>query len=794
MKKINKKLTLSLMMCSQAIPFAMAENDQPALEEVLVTAEKREASIQDVPIAVSAFQREMQDDLGIAGTTDIANLTPSMTYTSNPNRIFIRGVGRVENSLGSEPGVAIYQDGIYSNEVGAVPDSTFFLDRIEVLRGPQGTLYGRNAIGGAASIYSRKPTQDFQGEVRLGAYSFGGQQLGLALSGPINEKVRYRIAAESDNNDGWTENIAGDDVNDKGITRWEAQLDVDFTDELNVWIKYEDYDWDQNRTGDVMISPYNTESPGPLIGDFSSDFEQLLPNPQLGYTEENPGVNDIHKVNWDEPGKNTLVGYRATAHVTYDFDKARLKYIYGYSDSEWDYLGDVDQTSRSDNRELGILAQYEKYEQHEIQLISNLGGNIEYILGLFSWESENFQPLAIQAPDSAMHETPVFADPAGAVCYCVLDAPANPDRYAYYQSGDLDTDAKAAYGQLDFTPNDKWHVSLGVRYSEDKKEGVEKQRIIFDGQGTYAFMFQHILGMAWNNVATPTPGPQARIAWDFYGGEAMASHKNDWSSTDWSLGVDYKPTDNRMIYGKVSTGYKSGGYRLGSLQADPAVDEETVVAWELGMKNQFDRAIVNLAAYYYDYEDMQVPVDAYINGISNRLFENAEKANQFGIEADLQWLVSDAFTVYATYSYMDTEIETMGSEVFDSTAQFPVLSDLAGNELIGAPKHQYSLIGDYTWNLSSGSLKLVASYFYRDEQWSSIFNREDTQVPSFERSDLRLTYRNNADSLRVSAYVRNVFDEDIYENITRDSFYENNQLSASVQPPRISGIEVNYSF
>ena len=793
MKTAIRLLPAALVLSANTFPGAVAQEQRMALEEIIVTAEKRSASVQDVPIAVSAFDSQRRDNLGIVSHSDIANHTPSMTFQTNPNRVYIRGVGRVENSLGSEPGVATYRDGIYTAELGGVAESTFFTDRVEVLRGPQGTLYGRNATGGAVNFVSKRPTSEFAGEVRAGVYSFDGYQLGLGLSGPIGERVRYRLATETDQNDGWIENVAGEDVNDKGFTRAEAQVEFDITERLSAWVKYERAESDQNRTGAVMISPYNSETPGPLVLDFFTDFQQLAPNPQLGYEEPNPSASDIHKVNWDDPGYIDRTEDMVTLELKYDFDKMSLKYLYGYVDYQFEFGGDLDRTSREDIQYETYLGQDERTNQHELQLISDLGGKVELILGAFYWDSENYQPLQAIVTDSTLFPTPVIADPAGEVCYCIVDAPANPDSIYYEQTGNLETESRAAYGQVDFYPAESWHFSAGLRYSEDEKTGSEFNRAIFDGQGVYAPFFT-LIGMGWFNTETPTPGPQDRIAWDITAGGMSAEHQNEWDSTDWALGLDYTFANDNMIYGKVSTGYKAGGYALGTLLPDASVDEEKVLAYEVGYKSEFERARLNLAAYYYDYEDMQVPVDTFSNGVTTRRFENAEEATVWGVEAELQWAVTDAFTLFSTYSYMDTEITEMGQLIIDSTEEFPVPSDISGNELVQSPENQFSLVADYTWQMSPGDLKFVVSYVYKDNQFSSIFNREDTQVDSFDRTDFRLSYLSNAYDLRVTAYVRNAFDEEIIESQTRSSYYTNNQLSASIQPPRIIGLEVNFGF
>ena len=768
---------------------SLAQAQNTVLEEIVVTAEKRSASVQDVAIAISAFDADMRDNIGIISAADIANHTPSMTFQTNPNRVFIRGVGRVDNALGTDPGVVTYRDGIYTAELGGVAQSTFFTDRVEVLRGPQGTLYGRNAVGGAVNFIAKRPTEEFKAELRAGAYSNEGYQLGAAVSGPATESIRYRFAAEMDQNDGWVDNRGGDDVNDKDFWRAEAQFDIDITERLNLWVQYEHAKDDSNRIGAYMISPYNTASPGPLVMDFFTDFQQLVPNPQYQHDRENPGARDIHKVDWDAPGFIDREEDRFTAHLSYEFDKMTLKYIYGYVDYDFAWGEDLDKTSRSDVQHFSYLEQNEQTQQHELQLISNLGGDLEFILGAFYWDSENYQPLQAFVPDNPVLQNPVTADPAGDVCYCVLDAPPNPDAIYYEQWGDLDTESTAVYGQLDYTLNEQWSFSFGLRYSEDEKEGEEFNRAIFDDQGVYAPFFS-LIGMLWLNE----DGPQDRIAWDLTDGGNSASREDDWSSTDWSVGVDYTLDNGNLVYGKVATAYKSGGFRLGNVEDSPSVDEEQATVYEIGMKNEWERARLNVAAYYYDYEDMQVPVDTFQNGVTTRQFVNAEEAWTWGVELEGTWAATDALNLSTTYSYLETEIDDMGQMIIDSTEALPLPQDVSGNSLVQSPEHQFSFVADYSWQLPTGDLILAGVYSYKDDQYSSIFNRASTQVDSYDRTDFRLTYRDNRHDLRVTAYVQNAFDEEIIETITRSSAYYNNQLSASIQPPRIYGVEVNYGF
>jgi iron complex outermembrane receptor protein len=789
--------------------------DYRGIEEIVVTAEKRESSVQDTAISISAFNSDLRDQLGIQGASDIANFTPGMTYNASPNRIFIRGVGRVDNSLGSEPGIAIYRDGIYTNEAASVSDNTFMVERIEVLRGPQGTLYGRNAIGGAAAIYSKRPTDTFKAELRVGAFSNSGKNLGIALSGPVNDQIRYRVAGFYEDSDGWIENLApnAEDQNNLGMTRGEIQLEWDVTDNLNWWIRYHYSKEDRNNSGGGSLDPYNTTSPGAPTGDFNLDFQVLAPNSGLGYTGPDPQVGQVNK---NVAGYIKTPNFNSFSHLTYDTDSWQFKYIAGHTEYEWDYLDDYDGTSRTDLQYNEIISQHEKYQQHELQAVSKFGGKYEYIFGLFYYEDQLWQPYRLQALMNPVLATPVtmdfgFANPA---CPgCILDAPPNPDKYFYDQEGALDSKSYAGYGQFDFYPNEQFHFMLGLRYSKDDKTGYEKQRIVFDGQGTYAFLANNWTAytgfpMTWLNVNTPTPGSQSRVAWDFTGQYTEATHVDSWSEVTYSIGLDYRPAESTMLWAKYATGYKAGGFRLGSLQANQGVNEEILKSFEVGAKMQpRGNLTFNASAYLYNYEDMQVPVAAIINGVNNTFFQNLEDADQLGIELDAHWLVTDSLWLIATYTYMDTEIKRFGGNgAIDSSDICSVMagpgcspedmtgSQLSGNRLLLAPENKFTANIMYDWYLSQGELTFALSYVNQSEAFSSIFNRPDTKIPAWETVDLRLTYRGADNGLRVSGYIRNATDEWVFESVSRSGWYFNNTRGGSLRPPRVVGLEVNCEF
>lgn len=237
------------------------------IEELVVTAEKREQSLQTVAVAVSAFTAAKRELVGINTIQDLTNFTPGLQYNSSTDRVSLRGVGRLTNVLSADAAVANYSDGIYETFAVRAGSSTLFVDRVEVLRGPQGTLYGRNSIGGALNIISKRPTKDFQGEVRAGLDNYGATQLEGTYSGPINDKVGFRIGgAWFNQSKGWIDNkVPGmpDEGNVRNEWTTDVQLKFNFSEKFEGWINVIGSQWRNGAGGPGAASGGWT----PMIGE-----------------------------------------------------------------------------------------------------------------------------------------------------------------------------------------------------------------------------------------------------------------------------------------------------------------------------------------------------------------------------------------------------------------------------------------------------------------------------------------------------------------------------------------------
>lgn len=467
------------------------------------------------------------------------------------------------------------------------------------------------------------------------------------------------------------------------------------------------------------------------------------------------------------------------------------------------------------------------------------------------YHDENDQPLWGRDVTNPTLANPFAIDFSGALPI-PLDGPAwtgwggagNPDGYYYFQNAQIETDSWAVYGQADFFVNDEITIKAGLRYTSDEKTAYEDSIAIIDGQGAYAQFF--------NDFVTPLVAP-APNAWfltsavlapptraSYTSGLSAQTHEAEWNSMDWSLGIDYQPNDDHLLYAKVSTGYKAGGFQLGANTDDAAttdvdeaiVEEETLLAYELGHKGTLmdGRFQSNTTAYWYDYDNFQAPLQ-YINslGLNGTKLVSADKAKQWGIEWDGQWAVNDAWTLYSTYSFMDTEIVDMGQLVIDVNSicsQDPVANaaslalwapagaqaaagctpedvtgnNIDGNEMVKAPKNKFSLNSVYTWYVGDGNeLGLTLSYVHTGEQFSSIFNRSATQVPSWERMDARLSYFMPDSDVRIIGYVRNIADEQYMDHISMSvagmgSWVYGNQLVGGGLAYRTYGIQIDVNF
>ncbi len=811
------------------------------LEEIVVTAQKRSESLQDIAVAVSAFTSETRDLIGITTIGDLTDFTPGLSYATTLDRMSLRGVGRLTNNYGSDPGIATYSDGFYtaSNvEAGKRPIHT---ERIEVLRGPQGTLYGRNSIGGALNVISKRPTDTWQGEVRAVAGNYDTQIFDGSISGPITEWLRFKASGSSggqgagffrDEDGGPSEGNVGDDLYVEG------QLEFNIGDAFDGWFKYGHSEWDQRRRSLQQIT---TQDVSPRY--FGGLFPTTTYNgPQAGsaalppvtlatpaYTTTDPSLRDHRTFNTDTPFQTNLDNVHIyTLELIWHTGFADVKYLGGYQGYTYTQESDFDGTSRETPYTVlvgggttagglvlpptpftiapQVRAFYQEdkeYYSNEINLISTHDGPFQWILGLYQYHEQVYQFAGVNAPNQPQLDQPRLSATATAAQL----GPANPDRILQNAGAYLDADARAVFGQIDYSFSDNWKMTIGARYTEDQKDADE-------------FRTRALYGFATRIPAGPFAGLWTGLPFAFYSEiDRRNPLSGEWHATTGTAGLEWTPSDDTLTFVKYTRGYKSGGFSAGAFAPgrEGYTDPEFINSYEIGVKQTFaQRLTANLSLFYYDYQDAQYPssVRDPVSNINENRFFNLEKATSMGAELEANWAVTDALQLYLSYSYLDTENkdnrcfidndDTGITGVLVSPQARPCTTWLPGQQvgqridggpLPSAPKNKVALNANYTWHTPGGNLTFSGTWTYRDETYYSVFTRDHNLAPSYTETDLRLLWNEPNDRYTIIAFAKNVFDDEGYEAASATmSAWGVQSRTRSLTFPRTYGIEAQFRF
>lgn len=794
--------SLSYAQETPAEPEAQAEEAKEKgfkrMDTVTVSSERRDASILDTPVAVTAISSEQRDILGILDQTDLANYTPGMTYQSSPNRITIRGIGRLTNAQGTDPGVATYVDGIYTSEAAEIARSPLFVERIEVLRGPQGTLFGRNSIGGLVNIISKKPEFETNGEIRLRYGSFETVGAAGTFTAPwpgMEETTAFRInAAFSVAGEGRENNVAATGPDFYGAedqNRFDFMVSHEFTERLNLFFRYNTSRYMHTPGASRRTEPYDytgeASNPQPI-----SYYGTITPNVFYGLTDENPSVNNPHNVAMDFQGVTKLTDNHAfTWELDYEADNMTVKYLGSHQNYDWEQYSDADRTARASHMLsptdptvqgttetstffVNYIEDTKRWESHELQFLSNGDGPLSWIGGLFYYKERARQPYDLRAPQaSAAGVAPNVVMPgafgASGLCgpfpdlYCgVIPTPGenNPENNYYHQLGLLHMKSTAVYGQIDYEFMPQWNFKLGARYTMDEKRGYEEQSIhYYDPTGGVATLG---LGAAvpfeWFQVS---PNDNNRVI------------KNDWAEFSGVVGLSYEPTENSLLYTQFTRGYKAGGFRLGQLAADdpvtPNIDErfvepEFVDAFEVGAKGLIfdDKLQLAMSAFMYKYEDQQVPVN-YLNpntGIQQQVFYNVPESESKGIEIEAAYQPTESFRLGVNYGYLNSTVESFPGTI--ENAYLGTNESVEGNTLPRSPEQSLNLNATYIHYLANGSdLTFTGAWTYVDSQHTSLFEDDIYTTDAHDLANLRAIWTNDGGDLRLIAAVNNIFDNDV---------------------------------
>lgn len=741
--KMKKKTSLlpllaGIMSIFAAAPVA-AQDTGRVLEEVMVTAQKRAENLQDVPVTVTAYTGDTLIEMGIEDTQKLMAVTPGLVFnnTGATNQPYLRGVGTRFAVAGLEPSVATYLDDQYVNRTHALLFDFFDVQRVEVLKGPQGTLFGRNASGGAMRVITNEVTDEMEGDVTLTAGNFDHFGFKGAFNLPITDSLGVRVAAIHKRRDGYVDNISTlpgvhDEYDDQDALALRGKLRWDITDRTTLRLSLT-YSKSEDMKG--------------------AESQAVTSLPNTGFNRGGISATAVDEVALDVPAseEQDLEHWYGAARLEHDFDFAQFVSITTVSYDEAFFPFDADGTDAEVINSFNSEHDYESLSQ-EFQLISNPGGKLDWLVGLYYFEEE--------------------IDYEGAV-----DVSAPVGRLSVGNQN-VETEAYAVFGQATWNFDEHWALTFGARYSEEEKD---------------LFLGDSLIGLPVIFPVVQTP---------------LTDSKN-WDSFTPRVTLEYRTDNDILFFATFASGFKSGGYNVPAFTQTATINPEEIDMYEFGMKGDFfdSRLRLNGTFFYYDYVDLQVSRAATSigGGAVSVSTENAADAELYGVDLEATWLVTDHTSLSAGLNLMDSEYQdyTAAAKIFtapaavtDVTSNVPFIAD--GHELLRAPGESFfvNLIHDMPLD-NGGNVGISMNYSWKSEYrfdfiapnpGGAVANQ--LQNDSYGLLNARVTYTTPNQQWRVSLWGNNIADEEYFV----DSIIAGSGLRVTYGPPLTFGVDINYRF
>jgi iron complex outermembrane recepter protein len=845
------------MAISISVYAAAAAPADEGIQEIVVTAEKRTENLETVPVAISAYTSKTRDLLGIETIQDMTNFTPGLAYSTSLDRAFIRGVGRQTNNLATQPGVATYSDGVYNASVVAASGDSMFEDRIEVLRGPQGTLYGRNAIAGTINSISKRPTDDWTAEVRADIGNYGLHNFEGVISGPITDTMRFKFGGyRNATSVGYFTNVFNGKTESSNLGTgnffyWEGQFEWDITPDLQFWIKFDELGYNDSYRVPTQITGSYDYAPYP-------NYFVLFPGPGFGATvpggygpanapATNPANTNIYNFANDDSNNAALTRtYQVTPQLTWHGPGLDVKYLGSYTTYYYNLFNDYDNTAISSyvfpvipgSNACGgvtcppltvfprIYSNYietKKYFSNEVDVSSHTDNDLQWIFGLYQYNERYFQtPGTLYTPDQPQVAAPFNTTVTG-------PAAPNPQMAMYTQQQDMHANSYAGFAQGDWKFLPTWKATLGVRYTYDETAGSEQFRELCFGYGPCLGLPASLPGPAVLGAFTPVTDITQTIpaiancataAGCLYPGvkgvPTLLANGNwnrnigaSWSSPTGTAGLEWTPTNDTLAYLKYSRGYKSGGFNSSTIDVNPESQPEHIDAFEIGAKEQFTRQFqLNAAVFYYLYHGLQIPLSQPAgNGVYVEEIINLSKVTNYGAEFEAIWQATSSLQFLVDYSFLHATISESPPQINTVSGQ---AENVVGNSVPESPRNKVAVNGNYTWRFVPGALNLSASYVWKDKTPDSIFSEAYFVAPAYSQVDMRLSWNDAADRYTIFAYVKNMQNKLGYDGVgafavtapapgtapcgtTAAGPYFCDQ-NLGLTPPRTYGLEVQYRW
>ncbi len=725
---------LCLLAAAQA---QSAEPKEPNIDEVVVTAQRRAESIQDVPIAITAVGERTLRDQNVKGIEDYFALTPNVSFRSDGSRdrkdLSMRGISNQLNQYANvRPATYAFYIDEFNVVAGTSNPQIVDLERIEVLRGPQGTYFGRNAVGGAINVITKKPSNEWYGEIGLDYSSFDTRNGHGVINIPIVDGIfAIRASGQIEESDGWIKNInpiGGGNDYDYKTGRVQARLTPN--DRLT---------WD-------FAYSYSDEQTGMRVGVptgfITATWRAVYYGNRQGDITDPDGVgfypNNDDRVNFNRP-QNVGSEYKYySTRAVYEFDSMALTAVAGKIESDVFNYGDVDGGSHDFYYE--DLQLNRQSTSGELRLQSLGTKTLEWSIGASIGKDEGTMDQSTYHGRESPQRLPEGTETTG---------------------GDSVASSKywAVFGQATWRFADQWHMVIGGRYSYEEVD-------------TYAVTRS-------NGVLT-----------------GINDRKVDFDDFSPRFTIGWEPASNVLVYATASRGFKSGGTQSSNnINLSNEFKPEILWNYETGLKLDLlgRRLRLDGTLFYMDWKDVQQLIrfqyldNGAIRAVSG--IANAAKARSYGAELSADAAVTERFKLSAQLGYLKANYEDYPAALIDG-----LVLDLSGKPLVDAPKWTAGAQGQYTMPISSTfeafaraewnyrAETLSNPYVYRYYTWPFI-------APSYQVTNLRVGVE--GERVRVVAYAENVFDEDYFSNTYEKAFYSGVQLEPST---RVFGVSLTYKF
>jgi outer membrane receptor protein involved in Fe transport len=810
MEKVLKQrliVAMNMLGMSIAVPALAQESavSVTALEEVVVTARRREELLQDVPISMTVFNQRQLDNANEVNAADLATYTPSLSvnqrFGAENTSFAIRGFTqelRTTASVGTYFAEVVAPRGANAQTSGdgAGPGSFFDLQNVQVLKGPQGTLFGRNTTGGAVLITPQRPTDEFEGYVEGSAGNYDMYRTQGVVNIPATDRVKLRLGVDQQKREGYLNNITNIGPNDFANVDYvagRASMTVDITDTVQNYTVATYTKSNTNGQPSTLVACNDGTGPAALLGTFYIPYCDA----QLARQQANR-QNDFYDVASSMPEAGVKIEqWQAINHTDWEINESlTLKNIISFANLETTNATDLFGTNfllpgggtrvfATSGARPGLPTTSQDSFVEELQLLgSSFDDALTWQGGLYyeksdpDGESGQQSPGQIDCDLSTLHTD-------------------NPDNFRcdeFFSLGnvllsenEVKYDNRAVYAQATYDINDQWSATGGARYTWDETTGRVREVLYnFDSDGVLA----------------------APSSIDDHGVATMEQKSDE---PTWVVDLDYKPTVNTMVYAKYARGYRQGSVNpAGEHNAAPdgtRIDihgPEKVDTYEIGSKNSFEGrfpGIFNVAAFYNDFRDQQLQQGILTsNGTGSTAIVNAGKSRIWGVEIESNVSVTDNLQFGLAYTYLNTEVlelEDVSALVSSTGAIAASLSTSEGEELPYSPKNQAVMNLRYTLPVPAeyGDIDIGATYVYYDDQLAV----SETVSPMYELDGYDLVNFNlnwfniGGSAFEGSLFVTNALDEE-YEVYRSGLWSVSGFETGMTGMPRMYGVRMRYNF